>query len=108
MKISNKNTNPIYLELKKLRLINNSFLTILCNKTRDKKIRVIKDLKSNDNKLSDKYENKISKLNDEIKKLEVDKNNITKDFAAFKHQRNSIHQEKVNEYKNKIKIFALP
>lgn len=46
MKISNKNTNPIYLELKKLRLINNSFLTILCNKTRDKKIRVIKDLKS--------------------------------------------------------------
>lgn len=46
MKISNKNINPIYLELKKLKLIKNSFLTILCNQTRDKKIRVIKDLKT--------------------------------------------------------------
>ena len=46
MKISNKNTNPIYFELKKLKLINNSFLTILSNRTRDKKIRVIKDLKT--------------------------------------------------------------
>ena len=38
--------NPIFDELKKLRLISKKNLIILNNKTRDKKIRVIKDLKT--------------------------------------------------------------
>ena len=38
--------NPIIGELKKLKLISKFNLTILSNKTRDKKIRVVKDLKS--------------------------------------------------------------
>ena len=46
MKITQKNINPIYKELKKLNLITNSKLVILNNKTRDKKIKVIKDLKN--------------------------------------------------------------
>jgi 2-polyprenyl-3-methyl-5-hydroxy-6-metoxy-1,4-benzoquinol methylase len=46
MKITKKNTNPIYYELKKLKLIKDSFLINLSNETRDKKIRVIKDLKT--------------------------------------------------------------
>ena len=47
MKISGKNINPIYRELKKLNLIDDSKLIILNNKTRDKNIQVIKDLKNN-------------------------------------------------------------
>ena len=46
MIISQKITNPIYKELKKLKLIKDSNLIILANKTRDKKIRVIKDTKT--------------------------------------------------------------
>ena len=46
MKITQKNINPIYKELKKLNLITDSKLVILNNKTRDKKIKVIKDLKN--------------------------------------------------------------
>ena len=38
--------NPIFEELKKLKLISKSNLRILSNKTRDKKIKVIKDLKT--------------------------------------------------------------
>ena len=38
--------NPIIGELKKLKLISKFNLTILSNKTRDKKIKVVKDLKS--------------------------------------------------------------
>ena len=38
--------NPIFDELKKLKLISKPNLITLNNKTRDKKIRVIKDLKS--------------------------------------------------------------
>ena len=38
--------NPIINELKKLKLISKFNLTILSNKTRDKKIKVVKDLKS--------------------------------------------------------------
>ena len=38
--------NPIYNELIKLRLISKSNLSILNYKTRDKKIKVIKDLKT--------------------------------------------------------------
>jgi hypothetical protein len=45
MVISQKITNPIYKELKKLKLIKDSNLIIIANKTRDKKIRVIKDTK---------------------------------------------------------------
>ncbi len=38
--------NPIFDELKKLKLISKSNLITLNNKTRDKKIKVIKDLKT--------------------------------------------------------------
>lgn len=38
--------NPIFKELIKLKLISKSNLITLNNKTRDKKIKVIKDLKS--------------------------------------------------------------
>ena len=38
--------NPIYNELKKLKLITESNLITLSNKTRDKNIKVIKDLKT--------------------------------------------------------------
>ncbi len=38
--------NPIFNELKKFKLIKNSNLITLNNKTRDKRIRVIKDLKT--------------------------------------------------------------
>ena len=38
--------NPIIAELKKLKLISNSSIIILKNKTRDKNIKVLKDLKS--------------------------------------------------------------
>lgn len=38
--------NPIFNELIKLKLISRSNLIILSNKTRDKKIKVIKDLKT--------------------------------------------------------------
>ena len=38
--------NPIFNELKKLKLIKDSNLITLNNKTRDKRIRVIKDLKT--------------------------------------------------------------
>lgn len=46
--IKNKNriTNPIYLELKKLKLIKDTNLFVLNKKTRDRKIRVIKDSKT--------------------------------------------------------------
>ncbi len=46
MKIRYKITNPIYFELKKLNLIEDSKLFTLNKKTRDAKICVIKDLKS--------------------------------------------------------------
>ena len=46
MTILKKITNPIYNELKKLNLIKNSQLSILKDRTRDKKIKVIKDLKT--------------------------------------------------------------
>ena len=46
MKLQEKNINPIYRELKKLKLIKDSNLFILNNKTRDKKIKVIKDFKT--------------------------------------------------------------
>ena len=46
MKITQKISNPIYKELKKLKLIQDSRLVTLNNKTRDKKIKVIKDLKT--------------------------------------------------------------
>ncbi len=46
MKITKKNTNPIYNELIDLNLIKNSRLIKINNKTRDKKIKVIKDLKT--------------------------------------------------------------
>ena len=42
----NKITNPIYLELKKLKLIKDKNLFVLNNKTRDRNIRVIKDSKT--------------------------------------------------------------
>ena len=38
--------NPIYKELKSLKLIKESNLITLNNKTRDKRIKVIKDLKT--------------------------------------------------------------
>ena len=38
--------NPIFNELKKLKLIKDSNLITLNNKTRDKRIRVIKDIKT--------------------------------------------------------------
>lgn len=41
-----KITNPIFYELKKLNLIDNKNLEIISNKTRDRNIRVIKDIKS--------------------------------------------------------------
>ena len=46
--IKNKNriTNPIYIELKKLKLIKDKNLFVLNKKTRDRKIRVIKDSKT--------------------------------------------------------------
>jgi len=46
MKITQKINNPIYKELKKLKLIQDSQLFTLNNKTRDKKIKVLKDLKT--------------------------------------------------------------
>ena len=46
MKLQKKNINPIYRELKKLKLIKDSNLFIINDKTRDKKIRVIKDFKT--------------------------------------------------------------
>ena len=38
-------TNPIYFELKKLKLIRDKDLVIISKKTRDKPIRVIQDKK---------------------------------------------------------------
>ena len=46
MKKVNQITNPLYKELLKLNLIKNSRLIILNNRTRDKKIKVFKDLKT--------------------------------------------------------------
>ena len=46
MKKKRKISNPIYKELKKLKLIKDSRLINLNNKTRDKNIKVIKDLKT--------------------------------------------------------------
>ena len=79
--------NPIFEELKKLKLISKSNLRVLSDKTRDKKIKVYKDLKTkiifldkyltnNDYYSSLKYNDNDRKLINNLKKNTVVKTNF--------------------------------
>ena len=81
--------NPIINELLSLKLINELNLIILSNKTRDKKIKVIKDLKTKiiflEKYLStNKYYSSLKYRNDDVKVLDKSKRKIsnTKTFSG--------------------------
>ena len=88
--------NPIFDELKKLKLVSRNDSIVLNNKTRDKKIKVIKDLKtkiiyleeyitSNEYYSSLKYKDGDKKA---IKKNKKKIENIKKFFWKFKNSDN--------------------
>ena len=97
MKKKRKISNPIYKELKKLNLINDSCLINLNNKTRDKNIKVIKDLKTKiifleKNITSTKY---YSSLKREMTNIEINFGNIKTHIIHDDYRRASQFEKKL-------------
>ena len=81
--------NPIYQELKRLKLISDSNLITLSNKIRDEKIKVIKDKKSKliflDKYITNKNYYSSLKSNDEVRKDLVKKKRKIENIRTFFH-----------------------